>query len=191
MATIIGKARLTSPRFDSKKYVKEVRTYMKEQQILAIKRWLKTVLKHTPTYTGTARGTYAPIGRVVGHAVRKGLVRGDRKQAAKKKYFKYGGISYPLGFAAGSNYQEHKITSRFQGGALTFKFTFDQRLPYVLWNEATPGPSWFHFKTPPPWHALERGNKSYYRYLEKIRKNFPKPKIKMILYTTQLNLGKT
>jgi hypothetical protein len=175
MARVI--VRGTNINFDSGKYIKAIKIVMDEEFDIAVKKWLLAVLRHTPTYTGTARGTYAPLGRAVGHAVRKGTIKGDPAKAAKKKFFKYGGQSFPLGFAAGANYSDFKITKakNIKVKSARYVFEFDQQLPYVLWNEILPGPDWFHFRTPPPWLAMQAGNTAFVNHMKKaIRLRFPK-----------------
>lgn len=155
------KVRLESPKADYKLYKSKIRQIMEDENNEAVKKWLKKVLSRTPTYTGTARGTYAPVGRLVGRAVRKGHIKGDATRAARKKFFVYKGRKYPLGFAAGAQYQDHEIKTIVRQHSITSIFRFDQFLLYVLWNEIQPGPSWFHFQTPPPWKALEKAAISY------------------------------
>lgn len=152
---------LAVPDATLEKYKKDITRIMVEENIEATRKWLKTVLRRTPTYTGTARGTYAPLGRVVRHNVRKGKIKGDASRAAKKKYFIYKGQTYPLGFKEGEQYQEHRLFKRISKNDIRAYFEFDQQLLYVLWNEEKPGPSWFIFRTPPPWLAMEKGEISY------------------------------
>ena len=179
MPTVQLKTILESPELDSKKYRRRLQDYMDEQHKIAVKRWLINVLKHTPTYTGTARGTYAPVGRAIGRAVRKGVARGNLAGAAKKKHFKYQGRSWLLGFAAGANYSEHEIKSRKYRDKLHYRFRFDQRLPYVLWNEVLPAPAWMKLPSNPPWHALEHAANAYVRYSQRIARGFPFPEVKI------------
>jgi hypothetical protein len=143
-----------------------------EEHTEAVKAWLKKVLANTPTYTGTARGTYAPVGRTVGRTVRRGIVRG-KTNPRRKKYFQYpkGGKKWPLGFSAGANYSDHEIKGRISGGTLKFTFMFDQQLPYVMWNEVYPAPAWMTLPSNPPWLALTKANKTFAR---RINNNFNK-----------------
>ena len=154
-------------KFKDKEYIKAVEEAVEKEFLIAIKKWLLAVLRRTPTYTGTARGTYAPVGRLVGHTVRKGTIKGNAANAAKKKHFTYGGESLPLGFSEGANYSEVSITKRKVGKRSVRIFSFDQFLPYVLWNEASPGPAWFPFKTAPPWLALKAGQDAFTRHMTK------------------------
>jgi hypothetical protein len=162
------KVRLSSPDANLTAYKAKIRKIMEDENKEAIKKWLKTVLSRTPTYTGTARGTYAPVGRLVGRLVRKGRIKGNIERAKQKKYFVYKGKVYPLGFAAGANYQDHQIKLIVRSNTITTIFIFDQKLPYVLWNEIQPGPSWFNFQTPPPWKALEKGEISYDNHFRRV-----------------------
>jgi hypothetical protein len=166
---------LKGAKIKSEKLINDIKSYSEKQQLIAIKRWLINVLRHTPTYTGTARGTYAPIGRIVGHSVRMGQIRGNIASAKRKKYVKWGGVKYPTGFAAGANYSQHRISKRSTKDKLFFYFNFDQRLPYVLWNEMHPTPPGFTLPSNPPWWALKSGNNSYRRYARgPMTRGFPK-----------------
>lgn len=160
------KLRLAVPDTDIKKYKNQIKQIMQEENKEAVIKWLKSVLKKTPTYTGTARGTYAPIGRVVGYAVRKGRV-GGRTDPNKKKYFTYNGKRYRLGFAAGASYQEHKFQTRVYRDKITSLFVFDQKLPYVVWNEIYPAPRWMNLVRATPWHALKAGSISYQNHFRR------------------------
>jgi hypothetical protein len=161
------KIRLAVPDINIEVYIDQIKKVVEEEHEIAIKKWLKAVLARTPTYTGTARGTYAPVGRVVGYAVRKGKIKGNAERARKKKYFVYNGKKYPLGFGAGAQYSEHVIRVRKYKAAIIATFKFDQNLPYVLWNEMQPGPPWFLFRTPPPWWAVKAGNTAYTNHHKK------------------------
>jgi hypothetical protein len=177
MPNVRIKTQFTYLDFDDKEFIKTVKDYMKEQHIEAIKRWVRNVAKKTPTYTGTARGTIAPVGRAVGVVIRKGLIRGNPKRARQKKYFKHGGRSWPLGFGAGANYQEHKIYGRRRKNKYTLVFMYHLKLPYAIWNNLYPSP--LPLKRETPWGAVDSGNTAYLRYMNgKVKKNFPKPQIR-------------
>ena len=83
-----------------------------------------SVLRKTPTYTGTARGTYKPIGRVVDYAVRRGKSSATTDYR-KKKYFVYNGKKYRLGFGEGARYQEHKFQTRAYKDRVISLFVFE------------------------------------------------------------------
>jgi len=154
------KIKLAVPDIDMKKYHGQLKMIMKEENEKAVIKWLKSVLRKTPTYTGTARGTYKPIGKVVGYAVRRG--RSTAKSNWRdKKYFVYNGKKYRLGFEQGQRYQDHKIRLKATRNKITTLFIFDQMLPYVLWNEKYPAPVWMNLIRSTPWHALKAGRKSY------------------------------
>lgn len=157
------------PVVNFKQYLRKVQKAVQEEHTKATKAWLIAVLQKIPTYTGTARGTYAPLGRIVGHSVSVGLRRG-KTDPNKKKYFIYpkGGRRWPLGFAAGANYSEEKITFRQQGlDVYRARFEFDQMLPYVLWNEVRSPPSFMKLPSNPPWRAHEAGEKAFIRYVNR------------------------
>lgn len=152
--------KLAVPDADMSKYRSQIKMIMEKENKNAVRKWLKSVLRKTPTYTGTARGTYAPIGRVVGYAVRRGQSTAT-SNPSKKKYFIYNGKKYKLGFGAGAQYQEHKFQTRAYKDKVTSLFVFDQKLPYVLWNEKYPAPVWMNLIRPTPWFALKAGRVSY------------------------------
>jgi hypothetical protein len=140
---------------------------MEELQIEAIKVWLKTALSKVPTYTGTARGTFKPVGRIVGKQIRRGQVRG-RSDPRKKKSTTWGGITYSTtGPPAGEQYGDASISKRKYRDGITLAFSFSQSLPYALWNEATPGPPGFIYASPHPWHALSAAKEAYEKFLNK------------------------
>ncbi len=165
---------ITIPKLDTKKYIKAIDKYVEAQQLIAIKRWLLSVLKNTPTYTGTARGTYAPIGRVVKHTVRRGRKGGSSDHRTKKK-FTYKGKAWPTGLKAGENYSEFFITKKITNTSTRHRFEFHQNLPYAVWNQMMTGPAWFKFDRDPPWNAHKSGETAFRRYVNgPLKKNFPR-----------------
>lgn len=172
--TIGLRVSLELPDVIFKRYKREIELLIEKEQIEAIKKWLKSVLSRTPTYTGTARGTYVGVGRIVGKSVRRGKVKG-RTDPKKKKFFVYRNRKFPLGFKEGDQYSDEDISKKISKNQMLFRFEFHQSLIYVLWNEISPGPVWFPFKTPPPWFARELARKSFRNYVNKnIRKKLLK-----------------
>ena len=167
MSRIKVKIKAQLPVINIKRYEKRIFDIMKEENINAIKKWLIAVLAKTPTYTGTARGTYAPIGRVVGRQVRRGVIAGSRAGARKKKNFRYKGTTLPLGFSQGANYQEHIIKTFKRGDKITSKFEFDQRLPYAVWNDIQVSPDWFLERRKTPWFSQQSGMTAYSNYVRR------------------------
>lgn len=167
--------------FDVEKYKVQIDAYIVPEQKEAIRAWLKNVLARTPTYTGTARGTYVGVGRIVGRRVNN---LGPKGRGKSKKFFKFRGKKYPTGFSKGKNYSSEKIhTPRKSGNKRIYTFTFDQRLPYVLWNEISPAGSFAGDPIPsspglpsnPPWGALKSALNAYSRYVNgKLFRGFPK-----------------
>ncbi len=151
------------PKIKIEKYIKSIEQHIAEQQEQAIRKWLIAALSKVPTYTGAARFTFKPVGRIVNRAVRRGRVKGS-SDPSKKKVFKYAGQIYPLP----GEYGEASISKKRTRDGLTVDFRFSQSLPYVLWNEIQPGPSWFPFKTPPPWHALTAGREAYEKFIDQV-----------------------
>jgi hypothetical protein len=171
------KVRLESPKANLKAYKAKIKKIMKEENEEAVKKWLKKVLSLTPTYTGTARGTYAPVGKTVGRIVRKGKVKGNAERARRKKHFvTKSGRRYLLGFRAGARYQDHKIRNIVRTNSITAIFVFDQSLPYVLWNEVSPAgsnsddpiPATQVIPSVPPWKALEKAAISFNNHFRRV-----------------------
>lgn len=154
------------PTVDLGKYRKEIRDYLKKEQLEAIKKWLIKILERTPTYTGAARYTYGPVGRKVKHFVRAGSPGSKNDSRRKnKKTFVYGGKRYSLDKASAETYQEHKILApRSRGNKIRASFSFSPKLPYVIWNDFQKGPAWMNLIRATPWKALQGGREAYLRH---------------------------
>lgn len=159
----------TSAKFNFEKYKQSIDNYVSDKQIQAIKEWVKGAVSETPTYTGTARGTYVPLGRIVRATVRKGIIKGNAARASRKKEFRYKGKTWPLGFEQGADYAEHKIYKRRVKQNIFFYFTFDHKLPYVIWNNTRKAPGWLHLIDPTPWKALMVAEAAYKKVINKAR----------------------
>ena len=160
------KGTLATPKFQLVKFTKVLKSAMEIQQRQAIRAWLRAVLSKTPTYTGTARGTYRPIARVIGKvAVRPGSIS---KQARAKiaSGTRIQGKNYNLGFNAGGQYSDHSITQKYSKVLLRYEFIFQQDLPYAVWNDIYPAPAWITLPSNPPWHALDAGRDAWEQYMQ-------------------------
>jgi len=149
---------------------------MEEEQLIAIKKWVKTAVNNTPTYTGTSRGTFRKLGNRVGHNVVMGLIKGSREGAQKKKYFTHKGNKVLLGFDQGAEHSTFEIKRTRRGGNFFYYFRFsrDELLKYPDWNESKQAPNWLNLKTATPWLAFRKAFSSYDNYSKSIARRFPK-----------------
>ena len=139
---------------------KTANEFLSAQLRQAARAWLREVLLHVPEYTGTARGTFKPLGRAIGVAVPKGetYYSDERSRRSKLKHGKrVGGVHYTLG-PFGNSFAEYS----FQYGPREYKFTFTQNLPWAFWNDIYPAPSWITLPSNPPWFAINAGNKAFH-----------------------------
>jgi hypothetical protein len=168
MSRVRTTAEFEAPTLDVVKYRNVIDQYMIQGQVEGVTKWLDAVLEHTPKYTGTAQGTYAPLGRVVNRAVF------NHSNRTGKEYFVYKGRKYRLGFDAAAQYQHHVLKSQASASRLIYTFEFHPKLPYVLWNEVLKAPPWLNLAGPTPWNALKAGLSAYKRFAEgALVQNFP------------------
>jgi hypothetical protein len=148
-------------------FTKTLRARLEAKQRQAIRAWLRAVIAKTPSYTGTVRGTFKPLARVLGQiSVQPGSVsKGAKAKIARGT--KIDGQHYQLGFGAGGQYSDYSIEQEVSTFRLSFIFIFDSSLPYALWNNIQPAPSWIHLKEQTPWHALRAGALAFEQYVQK------------------------
>lgn len=127
--------------------------------------WLKAVILEIPTFTGTARGTFRPLGRFLKVA----FPQGARKSKRKSK--KIQGTTFQLGFGAGAQYGQD---FEFHQNANRFEFNYVFNLPYIYWNSFGPGLPTLIKKT--PWFAIQKGESAGFKH---IRENIP-PQLKIV-----------
>jgi hypothetical protein len=157
------------PKIDLKKFSKTLKQKLEREQNESVKAWFVAVISKIPVYTGTAKGTFKPLGRYLNEKVDISPVN------TTKKYFEYGGIKYPLGFKLAGKYTTYKFTQKNILGGMEYRFLFINMLPYFVWNDMQPGPTWFPFKIPPPYKALDAGEKAWRDYvLNILPKKLPK-----------------
>lgn len=134
----------------------------------ALRVWLKTALLHIPGYTGTARGTFYPVGRLVRRTVTKfgpGGQSGNPDRAKRKKLIYYKGRTYTAGFEAGRDYASATLRTDISGVKITNSFIFTNNLPYVARNEENPPPEGWVMPSNPPWRALEKAASAWKKYI--------------------------
>jgi hypothetical protein len=165
--------KISLPILDSVKFIKAVIKKLEIEHRQAVRVWLRKVLENTPTYTGTARGTYKPLGRILNVAVRPGSI----KQRAKQKLFiTYRDKKFRTGFAEGANYSEYSMSIAGSDKKITYTFTFTHKLPYILWNEMFSAPPGFTLPSNPPWFALKQAEEAFFEYVFTIPSRLPKLK---------------
>ena len=120
----------------------------------AAREWLRAVIKEIPTYTGTARGTFKPLGQFLKVAIPKSTPVSNRKSKRIQ------GRTYKLGPAAGAQYG---TDFDFTQNAFKFGFNYTVELPYIWWNSFGPGPP--QLKKPTPWFAIQQGTTAFGNHL--------------------------
>jgi len=165
MPTIKGEVSL--PTINIVNFTKILQARLEAKQREAIRAWLRAVMEKTPTYTGTAYGTFVPLARVLGKvAIQPGTV----SLAARDKIRRgttIQGKRYKLGAETAGQYSTYEITHTYAKFRMSYVFEFENTLPYVLWNNVQPAPSWLHLKSKPPWKALEAGATAFESYIQK------------------------
>jgi len=148
-------------------FTKALRARLEAKQREAIRAWIRAVIAKTPSYTGTVRGTFKPLARVLGKvSVQPGsLSKNARAKLARGTVID--GQHYQLGFGTGGKYSDFSITQKANTFRMSFIFTFESSLPYALWNNIQPAPSWMHLRQPAPWHALRAGAIAFESYVNR------------------------
>jgi len=153
------------PTIEVSHFMQKLEAVLVREQKNAVAAWAKAVIAKIPVYTGTAHGTFAPVNRVIQRTVFKKVSPVDAQARAKvRRGTNIQGTHYQLGFTAGRQYSmsdAYHTVSTFQQ---TYIFEFVNDLPYILWNEIQPAPSWLNLKSSPPWHALAAGLAAFTRY---------------------------
>jgi hypothetical protein len=163
-----GKMELMVLNLDKFKTVIKKQAEVQNRQ--AIREWLKEAVKHIPTYTGTARGTLIPVGKIVGRAVKKigplGTPAKYPERAAKKKYITGSIGTFAAGFKEGGSYSQVTAGVELKGMVeLVCSFHFTNDLPYVAINDASGGPPDFILPSNPPWHSHEKAAAAWTKYV--------------------------
>lgn len=155
-------------RIDTNKFKAQLIDKCDEQNKLAVRAWLKARLDRIPTYTGTARGTFAPLGRTVRCAVplvgRAGRP-GKTSKNPRKSHITYGKRKFAMGFSAGGQYASYKLKVNYSKTAILCSFEFSSNLPYVAYNDVNSAPKNFRLPSNPPWHSSARGKKAWEKYV--------------------------
>lgn len=182
------KGHMSMVTIDMNKFSKGLFDRCVVQNRQAVRDWLKTALLNIPGYTGTARGTFIPVGRLVGRSVKKfraGDPLGNPERAKKKKFIRYGGQTYYAGFRSGAQYAQASLTTSRTGMKIINTFRFTNMLPYVARNEASGAPPGFIMPSNPPWKALDKAAKAWKKYIltkahKSLRYKVPQELIKVV-----------
>jgi hypothetical protein len=146
----------------------------------AVKVWLTERLKHIPGYTGTARGTLVPVGRLVGKVISRfspSGPSGDQNRAKRKKFIHRNGRTFRAGFQYGKDYASASIQVKQESNKIRCTFSFDSELPYVARNDVNGPPAGFIMPSNPPWFSTQRGVKVWKKYvLKEIPKKLKLPR---------------
>jgi hypothetical protein len=163
------RAKIRVGKLDKARVFKTYRALMERELRNAIRAWLKAVLLRVPKYTGTTRGVFKPIARVLRISLTTfmGPSEGDpvRARAKLKRGFTiFNGRVIILGEASGATYGSHKFSRR--GSTFTFEFT--NLLPWFAINEFTSGATDFNYATPPPWESYKAGELAFNDYVKNV-----------------------
>lgn len=174
--------------FDMRKFTNSLSKSVKVQNRQAVRAWLKAVLPEVPGYTQTARGTFAPVGRLVNRAVKRIPTLGDPKRAKKKKFAEYNSRKYRTGFTYGSIYANAKVISIVSRSGVRNIFVHTNNLPYVAWNDINNAPPGFKMPSNPPWRFKEKGRKAWEDYINTEAKR-KLPKVREHIKITKNKVG--
>jgi hypothetical protein len=159
-----------------REYLAELDAVLEVELKRAVGEWLRTILSIVPVYTGTTKGTFGMVGRIVSKYTQGINFQSPGPNTTGKKYFVYpkNGKKWPLGYAQGLSYSgPPSFTKHGSAGNRLYLFEFSNYLPYQSWNDMLPGPSWINFKVAPPWRHLQKGALAFKKYAETIPKRFP------------------
>lgn len=138
------------PKFFLKSFKTQLGQLSEREVKQAAREWLRAVIKEIPTFTGTARGTFKPLGQFLRVAIPQHTPKSDRKSK------RINGRVYQLGFAAGAQYGED---FEFKQDGLRYEFNYTVELPYIWWNSFGPGPA--NLTKPTPWFAIQKGTTAF------------------------------
>jgi hypothetical protein len=165
------KANLALVDLDIKDFTKRLKRKLDVEHRSAVRAWLVAALSKIPTYTGTTRGLFKPIGRMVNY-----VFSISPKSGHDKYFFIYpkGGIRYPLGVNEADRYTKSDMDKRETPGQIEYYFIFENELLYAVWNETRSAPGWLNLKSTTPWNALVRGAEAFEEYVTtEIPKHLP------------------
>jgi hypothetical protein len=148
---------------DIKKFQTILKARMEVQARQALREWFRVALDNIPQYTGTARGTLTPVGRLVRRAV--GSLGAIKGRAKGKKWITYRDRSFRTGPEAGADYADATLDTKLDGLNLTSSFVFTNTLPYVGRNDEKGAPPGFTLPSNPPWNSHDKAAAAWKKYL--------------------------
>lgn len=148
--------RLYKLDFDVKGYRKSYDDEMKIQMRQAAREWLRAVYPHVPVYTGMARSSLKPLGRLLKVAIPITQSKNGRKRE-RPGYSRSDGEAQGV-FSFGDN----------ENGVYTF--SFDTQVLHYYLNDTfdTKGAGMFNLINKTPWESAEYGEKAFRTYVEKV-----------------------
>lgn len=133
---------------DEAKFKKTLKEALQTQLRQAAREWLRAVIPAVPVYTGMARATLSPLGRLlrVSIPIHPVAVRNDKSPS--------------LG--------ESKSSFNFDTSSNVFSFTWNNDVLHYLINEFNDVSKSIPLKNPTPWNSIEKGNIAFHKYVEEV-----------------------
>lgn len=167
--------------YDHRKYVKELDKAMVVEIKHAARAWLRAMLTAPlptkmggasvgipPVYTGTARGTLLPLGRILREHI---PIQPIAKRKGRDQYY-------------GSSHGQVFLPEPGRGTG-SYRFRFSTDLLYYISNEFDPsGLKTLTHKT--PWEGFKVGQRAFQEYAEKVLPTKLPKVIDFIRYTTRI-----
>lgn len=126
-----------TPRLQLNAYKKEVDKRLSALLDAAVREFVEGLLERVPVWSGMARGSIQPLGRLVNLVVNASARSGIRSREAR-------------GRALGS--------ASIDREPFTYSFRFTSRVPHYIFNEFNRATGLIH---PTPWHSLRRGEQRF------------------------------
>jgi hypothetical protein len=126
--------------------------------------WLRATYQRVPVYTGTARGTLVPVGKLLRVAV-------PISPIAKRK-------------GKGPSFGATQSAFDFTFTETTYSFTFDQNLFYYKLNDLYPN----KIIKSAPWYSFDAGAQAFQRYYRQSIKN-KLPQLKDYVFVSEVRIG--
>lgn len=148
------KGQLYTINFDVAKFKKTLTEKMETQLRQAARAWLRAVIPAVPVFTGTARGTLQPLGRILRVAVPISPIA-----TRKGKGPSVGASASTFNFTSSNN-------------IYTFSWSNDVLHYYI--NEYNDMSGLIPLKNPTPWQSIEKGNAAFQLYFDtELQKQLP------------------
>lgn len=143
--------RLKSFYLKTNEFRKDLDASLKREVRNAGAEWVRAVYNKVPVYTGTARGTLVPVGRVV-----------DVTIPISPVAFKRG---------RGPTFGESQSSFNFYHAGNVYGFRFDQNLWYYILNDLN-----VTFIKSSPWQSMKAGEEAFNHYMSTVASKLPQLK---------------